>query len=111
MVSDMRRGTMLGEKRMFSRERGKGSVVLLSLLVAPVTSASTQDKLRARQFAITGLSSRLIHATNCLAERAEQYIRFSPGFFFEKLPRGPPSSPQSDVLLREVNISSLFCLV
>ncbi len=56
------------------------------------TSLQTYNKFRLSQFAITPFSSLLIHATNCLAPRAEQYICFSPAFIFQQLPRGPPKS-------------------
>ena len=54
------------------------------------TLVQTDDTFRAPQFAIMGLSSHLIPATNCLAAKAEQSIYFSPAFIFDNLARGPP---------------------
>jgi len=53
-------------------------------------SSQTEDEFRAPQFAIIGLSSHLIPATNCLAAKVEQFIYFSPAFIFDNLARGPP---------------------
>ena len=53
-------------------------------------SSQTEDEFRAPQFAIMGLSSHLIPATDCLAAKVEQIIYFSPAFVFDNLPRGPP---------------------
>jgi len=58
--------------------------------VARKSSARTNCNLAAPQFATTHLSPLLIHATNCLAPGAKQYIHFSPGFTFAHLARGPP---------------------
>jgi len=54
------------------------------------TLAQSEGMFGAPQFAIMGLSSHLIPATNCLAARVEQFVCFSPAFIFENLPRGPP---------------------
>ena len=53
-------------------------------------SSQTEDEFRAPQFAIMGLSSHLIPATNCLTLKVEQFIYFSPAFIFDNLARGPP---------------------
>lgn len=53
-------------------------------------SSQTEDEFRAPQFAIMGLSSHIISATNCLAAKVEQFIYFSPAFIFDNLARGPP---------------------
>ena len=53
-------------------------------------SSQNEDEFRAPQFAIMGLSPRIITATNCLAAKAEQSFYFSPAFFFDNLARGPP---------------------
>lgn len=53
-------------------------------------SSQTEDEFRAPQFAIMGLSSHLIPATNCLAAKVEQFVYFSPAFIFDNLARGPP---------------------
>ena len=45
---------------------------------------------RTPQFAIMGLSSHVIPATNCLAAKVEQFDYFSPAFIFAELARGPP---------------------
>ncbi len=59
--------------------------------VAWKSRARTNCNLAAPQFAITHLSSLLIHATNCLALGVRQYIHFSPGFTLAHLARGPPN--------------------
>lgn len=53
-------------------------------------SSQNEDESRAPQFAIMGLSSRIITATKCLAVKAEQSFYFSPAFIFDNLARGPP---------------------
>ncbi|MHC4083608.1 MAG: hypothetical protein ACYSWZ_00185 [Planctomycetota bacterium] len=52
--------------------------------------SQNEDEFRAPQFAILGLSSRIITTTNCLAAKAEQSFYFSPAFIFDNLARGPP---------------------
>jgi len=54
-------------------------------------SRQTEHKFRTSQFAIATLLSRIICATNCPAVTVEQHIRFSPGFIFDNLARGPPA--------------------
>jgi len=56
-----------------------------------VVSARTKSNPAAPQFAITHFSSLLNCPAICPAPRAELYIRFSPGFIFTQLPRGPPN--------------------
>jgi hypothetical protein len=46
---------------------------------------------KAPHLALTGLSSCIIRATNCLAPRVEQPVCFSPAFIFANLARGPPA--------------------
>ena len=53
-------------------------------------SSQNEDEFRAPQFAIIGLSTRVITATKCLAAKAEQSFYFSPAFIFDNLARGPP---------------------
>lgn len=53
-------------------------------------SSQTEDEFRAPQFAIMGLTSRIITVTKCLAAKAEQSFYFSPAFIFDNLARGPP---------------------
>jgi hypothetical protein len=53
-------------------------------------SGQTEDDFGVHQFAIMGLSSHFIPATNCLAAKVEQIISFSPAFVFDNLARGPP---------------------
>lgn len=62
-----------------------GTISLLSQV-----SGQTGDEFKAPQFAIISLSTHIISATNCLAEKVEQIIYFSPAFIFDNLARGPP---------------------
>lgn len=73
-------------ERTFSLDRSRSQSNLKTLCYRP-NFVEIKDK---PQLAIKGLLICLIHATHCLAFRAEQPVCFSPVFIVTYIARGPP---------------------
>jgi hypothetical protein len=60
--------------------------LLLTSSAASASPTTYQNTIAAPNLNHASLNPRLA----CSASKAEQFIRFSPAFIFERIPRGPP---------------------